>query len=319
MPSGSSSPSAAPQATSQTVNQSNIPSYARPYFERMMRRAEASSNQEYIPYEAERIAGPNADSEMAFSGARNLQSTYLPAFNQASQNLTNAVGRAERTVNAYDPNNVGTWNEANRAQYMSPYIQDVVNRAQEAAQRNFAESQAGRSAAAARAGAFGGSRAAVADEVARRNYDQQFMDTTAQLLNQGYNNAQSQFNADRQAQEQARQFGAELGMKGAGFGLQAGEAMRNLGSEGFRLGGAQAELLNRFGVQQQTERQKRLDQAYEDFLNQRDYERQNVSFLSSILRGLNVQPQSNVVTYTQQPNQTAQLLGMGLGAYGALK
>jgi hypothetical protein len=319
MSSGSSSPSSAPQATSQTVNQSNIPAYARPYFERMMKRAEAASNESYIPYQGERVAGATPDSEAAFAGARNLQNAYLPSFNQAAQGFTNALNQANRAVSSYDPNQVPTWNEANRQQYMSPYIQDVVNRAQAAAQRNFAESQAGRSAAAARAGAFGGSRAAIADEAARANYDQQFLDTTAQLMNQGYSNAQAQFMADRQAREQARQFGAELGLRGAGFGLQAGQAMQGLGSEAFRLGGAQAELMNRFGQQQQAERQQRLSQAYEDFLNQRDYERQNVGFLSSILRGIPVQPQSNVIQYQQQPNQMSQLLGMGLGAYGALR
>ena len=76
MSSGSSAPSA-PQPTSQTVNQSNIPAYARPYFERMIRRAEAASNQEYIPYEGPRIAGATADTQSAFEGARNLQNTYL--------------------------------------------------------------------------------------------------------------------------------------------------------------------------------------------------------------------------------------------------
>ncbi len=315
---GSSSPPPS-QPSNQTVTQTNIPAYLRPYMERLAGRAERVSNQEYIPYEGERVAGAAPDTETAYAGARNLQGTYLPAFNQAAQGFTDALGQAKQAVAGYDANAVPMWTEASRQQYMSPYIQDVVNRAQAAAQRNFAESQAGRSAAAARAGAFGGSRAAIADEQARRNYDQQFMDTTAQLMNQGYSNAQAQFMADRQAREQARQFGAELGLRGAGFGLQAGQAMQGLGSEAFRLGGAQAELLNRFGAQQQAERQKRLDQAYEDFLNQRDYARQNVSFLSSILRGMPVPTQSNVVTYAPQPNQLSQLLGMGIGAYGALK
>lgn len=317
--SGSSAPTQQAAPTNQTVTQTNIPTYLRPYMQRLAGRAEEVSNQKYIPYEGERVAGASPDMETAYAGARNLQQTYLPSFNQAAQSYADALNQAKGAVSGYDPNAVPMWTDAQRQQYMSPYIQDVVNRAQAAAQRNYAEGQAGRSAAAAKAGAFGGSRAAIADEVARRNYDQQFADTTAQLMNQGYSNAQAQFMADRQAREQARQFGAELGLRGAGFGLQAGQAMQGLGSEAFRLGGAQAELMNRFGAQQQAERQKRLDQAYEDFLNQRDYARQNVAFLSSILRGMPVPTQSNVVTYAPQPNQLSQLLGMGIGAYGALK
>lgn len=307
------------QPTQQNVTQTNIPKYLQPYMERLASRAEKASNEEYIPYRGERVAGASPDMLAAYGGARNLESTYLPSFNQASQSYIDALNRANTAVSSYDPNAVEKWTDASRQEYMSPYIQDVVNRAQAAAQRNFAESQGGRSAAAAKAGAFGGSRAAIADEVARRNYDQQFMDTTAQLMNQGYTNAQAQFEADRRARENARQFGADLGLRGAGLGLQAGQQMQQLGSEAFRLGGAQAELLNKFGGQQMAERQKRLDQAYEDFLNQRDYGRQNVAFLSSILRGMPVPTQSNVVTYSQSPNQMSQLLGAGLGAYGALR
>jgi hypothetical protein len=314
----SSSPSQ-PSATNQNVTQTNIPKYLQPYMERLAERAEKSSNEAYIPYQGERVAGASPDMMTAYSGARNLESSYLPSFNQASQSYIDSLNQANKAVSSYDPNAVQTWNEASREQYMSPYIQDVISRAQAANQRNFAESQAGRSTAAAKSGAFGGSRAAIADEVARRNYDQQFMDTTSQLLNQGYTNAQAQFEADRRARENARQFGAELGLKGAGFGLQAGQQMQQLGSEAFRLGGAQAELLNKFGAQQAAERQKRLDQAYEDFINQRDYNRQNVSFLSSILRGMPVPTQSNVVSYSQSPNQLSQILGTGLGAYGALR
>jgi hypothetical protein len=50
---GKSSP--APQNS--TVVQSNLPEYARPYFENVTNRAQAASYQEYTPYEADRIAG----------------------------------------------------------------------------------------------------------------------------------------------------------------------------------------------------------------------------------------------------------------------
>jgi hypothetical protein len=52
---GKGSKQAAP--TSQTVTQTNIPEYLKPYVEDVAQRAQAASNQEYVPYSGQRIAG----------------------------------------------------------------------------------------------------------------------------------------------------------------------------------------------------------------------------------------------------------------------
>ena len=306
-------------ATQQNVTQTNIPAYARPYFERMMKRGEAASNMKYEEYPGQRTATFTPDQESSFAGARNLQSTYMPAFNNAAQTYQNSLNQANKAVSDYNPNNVGTWNDAQRDQYMNPYITDVIGRAQAGAQRNFAESQAQRDASAKTASALGGSRAAIADETARRNYDNQLADTTAGLLNTGYGNAQQQFNADRQAQEAARQYAAKLGMEGADFGLRSGTAMAGLGTEAYRLGSAQSELLNKYGAQQQGLQQKQYDVDYGNFINQRDQERNNLAFLSALLRGVPVNPQSNTITYQQGGNDLSSLAGLGIAGLGAYK
>ena len=43
--------------TQQNVTQTNLPEYARPYYENIMQRAQAESYRQYEPYQAERIAG----------------------------------------------------------------------------------------------------------------------------------------------------------------------------------------------------------------------------------------------------------------------
>lgn len=45
------------QPTTQTVNQTNLPEYAKPYFENIMERAQAESYRPYTPYGGDRIAG----------------------------------------------------------------------------------------------------------------------------------------------------------------------------------------------------------------------------------------------------------------------
>tara|TARA_R110000868_G_scaffold248910_5_gene505419 strand:- start:1656 stop:2666 length:1011 start_codon:yes stop_codon:yes gene_type:complete len=304
-------------AQTSTVNQSNLPAYARPYFERLMERAEKASNREYELYKGQRNAEASNDMNASYEGARNLQNTYLPSFNRASEAYTGALDQAGRAVSGYDPN-VEMFNQDAAQRYMNPYIGNVIGQAQQAAQQNFLESQGGRASQAVKAGAFGGSRATIADEVARRTYDSQFQSLTADLLDKGYSNAQAQFMADRTARDNAQQFAAKLGMEGAQFGLDAGSKMQGLGESAFGLGSKQAGMLNTYGQQQQAQQQKGLDTAYEDFANQRDYERQNVNFLTGALRGVPVSPQSNSITYQPGGLGTSQALGLGIAGLGAL-
>ena len=95
-------------------------------------------------------------------------------------------------------------------QYMSPYMQNVVNVQNTEAQRQADIATQGRKAAAARAGAFGGSRQAIENAEAAR--------ILATLQNQ--NHATGQQQAYQQAM-QNMQYGSNLGLQGLG-GAQTG-------------------------------------------------------------------------------------------------
>jgi hypothetical protein len=74
-------------------------------------------------------------------------------------------------------------------------------------------------------------------------------------------------------------------------------------------------LQSQLGAQQRTIDQERINQRYQDFLNEQRYPYQQLEFMSNILRGT---PMGTVNTmYAQQPSQMSQLAGLGLGAYGA--
>ena len=64
-------------------------------------------------------------------------------------------------------------------QYMSPYMQNVVDVQKQQAQLDFDRMQAGRDAAAVQAGAFGGSRQAVGDYLAQEGLARQMGDIQA--------------------------------------------------------------------------------------------------------------------------------------------
>jgi hypothetical protein len=79
-----------------------------------------------------------------------------------------------------------------------------------------------------------------------------------------------------------------------------------------------ASLLEKIGRDVQAEKQAGLDLAYEDYVRQRDYPREQLQFYSSILRGIPVQP-STETTKLQQYNPIQQLLGTGISALGLYK
>lgn len=83
--------------------------------------------------------------------------------------------------------------------YMSPYIQGVIEKQQREAQREADIASTKRGAQAAGAGAFGGSRQAIENAEAARNLQIQLGDIQATGLQNAYQQAQAQFNAEQNA------------------------------------------------------------------------------------------------------------------------
>ena len=91
--------------------------------------------------------------------------------------------------------------------YMSPYLENVMERQQKRAMDRFQEGKAQRGAQAVKSGAFGGSRQAVGDFLARRDISEKLGDIEAQQLEKGFASAQQQFERDRAARMGALQAG----------------------------------------------------------------------------------------------------------------
>ena len=115
-----------PPPTNTSVTQTNLPEYAKPYFENILNRAQAESYRAYTPYQGERLAGytpqqQGIQAEVAgmtqpgqFSAATNLASTaglgslaagqYAPgtfgAANVQAPNLSNITIGGPQTVGA---------------------------------------------------------------------------------------------------------------------------------------------------------------------------------------------------------------------------
>lgn len=170
----------------------------------------------------------------------------------------------------YDPTQFSRadYTTQNIKERMSPYEELVAKRATDRLQRQFDEAGASRALEAARAGSFGGSGAAVAQEVARRNMQEQMADVNAQSLQSAYESAVGLYGkeyadnmAAQQAEEQSRQFGSQLGLEGiqqAMAGRQLGEASRQFGSQ------AELQALQqKFAAQQAGEASRQFGQQAE--------------------------------------------------------
>ena len=92
-------------------------------------------------------------------------------------------------------------------QYMSPYLENVMNRQQKRTLDRFQEGKAARNAQAIKSGAFGGSRQAIGDFLARRDMNEKLGDIEAQQLEKGFGQSQQQFERDRAARMSALQGG----------------------------------------------------------------------------------------------------------------
>jgi hypothetical protein len=309
--------------TSSTTNTSNLPEYARPYFERMMGKAEEESNQPYVTYPQQRIAGFTGDTNRASDITRNVANQGTPGVN-AGMGMTQQAANAGFNAGNYQSNAIQqeAFGQQQADQYMSPYMNNVIQQQKNAALRDYNEGRASRDTQAINAGAFGGYRDAIQQGVAQRGLANRMNDIDASGRQQAYSNAQQQYNADRAASigaqtttEQQRLAGAQYGLAGANLGMQAGAQMGALNAQQQGLSLAQAQALNAQGVTQQNLQQRELDTAYQDFINQRDFAKNQISYQSNILRGVPVQP-TTVQTQYSNPNPMSQYAGLGIAGLG---
>jgi hypothetical protein len=283
-----------PQQVTQTT--SNLPEYARPYFENIMQRAQAESYRGYQPYEAERLAGFTPGQMAAQQETLGMQT---PGQFGAATGLTGMAGLGSLGAGqqymgmATDPSQM----EA----FMSPYQQAVTDVAKRGAIREAQIAQQQTNLGAARQGTYGGARQAIAQAERERG----LLDRLTALQAEG---GQKSFEAARQAQ----QFGADLGLRGFGQGIQAGQTLGQLGQSQQQTDLARLSAQELVGAQQRGLEQQRMDQAYADFLRQRDYPQEQLGYYSNLLRGIPIQLGSTQTTYAQPPSIASQVGGLGL-------
>lgn len=310
--------SAPQQPETTTVQQESIPEFLRPAVLDVVGRAQGVANQPYTPYPYERIAGFTPAQQQV---QQNILGMQAPGQFAYGSGLAAAAGQGSLQASDYSPTQFqgGVFDTSAAQQYMSPYMQNVVDVQKREAVRDAQRGQLMQDLGAARQGTYGGSRQLLAGLERERQLGQQLGDIQARGQQAAFQQAQQMFGQDRAARlqaeqmgEQSRQFGARQGLAGL---AQAGQMAQTLGNLGQYQQTADMQRLNMqqqaAGMPQALE-QQRLDQLYADFLRQRDYPMETLGFYSNIIRGLPAGSQTTRLTYRQPTNPLSYVAG-GLG------
>jgi len=306
-----------------TQNQVGFAPEVAPYAQTLLGQAQAFTNPNipYQSYAGDRVAQFTPLQQQSYEGAQQMQPAYQ------LQGATGLAGMAgQQALNtSYNPSNY----QANSitggdvmSQYMSPYVQNVVQRQQQDAARQAAIAGQAQQAQAARSGAFGGSgdylmRSQAAGNLARQKGDIQakgLQDAYAQALNQ-FNQEQQQRQNTNQLNEQSRQYGAGLGLQGLQTAMTGANALTNIGQTTFNQGMDVNKLQNTYGGQQQNQINTILGNQYQEWLNSQNQPYKQMGFMSDIIRGAPLSQMGSTI-YGGQPSTVAQLAGVGLTAKG---
>ena len=221
------------QTATQTTVQ-DVPAWAKPYYEDILKKSKAASEQPYVPYGGQRLAQVGQDITASQQMIRNIAGRPAAGLGEAMSTLSSLGSQAQQLgqqrpaefsqyggfkagvatpftgfeagvaqAQQYDPARQFSGQEVST--YMSPYMQAVVDREKASAIQEFERQRGSRAARAIEAGAFGGSRQAVQESLAEEALAKQIGDIQAGGAQRAYEQAAAQFGADRAAQMETQQ------------------------------------------------------------------------------------------------------------------
>ena len=306
---------------------------------------------DYVPYGGERIAdfseGQKAVQEEVAgmmtpqqfqTAAQTLGTVGGQAGAASALGLNQALGYQPTPITAQQVQ-TGQFTQPGVAQsYMDPYTQAVVDVQKREAQRQAGIQKAQGAMSSIGRGTFGGGREALMQSEQDRATQDLLNKIQAEGGSRAFQQAQQAFQADQarqlqaqQANQQAALQAAQLGQQGeqfqAGLGKDIGLAGLQTGLEAGKATGAlgateQMANLERLKAQaasageQQALQQEINNLAYQQFMEQQDYQRKLLEYQSNILRGTAGALGSTQVAYAPAPSLASQIGGLGLAGLG---
>jgi len=276
---GSSNPPPVTTTTSQ-----NIPSYIAEPTADIIGEAMDVAKEGYIPYSGARLAGLTQDELAAMESARAMGGIGTL---RGSEAYTAATASGAPAIGGVD-------------QYMTDYQQRVADIAARQMREESQKQQQQIAAQAVGAGGLDSSRFAVLEAERQKGLTQGLGDLYATAQADAYKTALAASQKDREQQ------------------LRSALGMGTTATTAAQLGASDVAQRLGIGALQREQQQKGLDIAYSDFLKEQQYPKEQLGFVSNIIRGAQFPTQQ----VTTSPGQTRapigqQLLGFGLQGLGA--
>jgi hypothetical protein len=266
-----------PIATSSS--EQTVSNYAAPYVSDLLSSAATTAAQGYQPYSGAQVAGPSDLQSAAFQGIGGLTIPSAPT-TAATGTLSNVIG------------GLGNLNKS-VSDYMNPYLQNVVDVQAAEARRQAAIQNAANAKQFVNAGAFGGDRQALMQSELQRNLATQIGNIEATGLKNAYDEAQ-------------KQRMAELGLAGT-----TAAQLGNLGLYETQQGLAANKQAADLGSTQRDITQQGLTSDYQNFLEQRDWDKTQQQYMANTLKQL---PMTTTNVYGQMPSIASSAVGGALTA-----
>lgn len=227
---------------------------------------------------------------------------YAPMMKTGSETMAKGVASVQGSLGQYDPQSYKP--------YYDPFVEQVISTTAKDIGRQGEIERQRIGAGAVEAGAFGGSRQAVAEQELARGVQDRQARMGADLRSAAYTGAQQQaqgvFENAMNRGQTAGQLFQGLGTAQASLGEAAQGAIGRDVASLMTLGGVeQAQQQGEYDVQ----RAGAIESAYEPF--------QRFSYMSDILQGVPSSGSTLAVTSAPTPSPVSSIMGtaMGLGAY----
>ena len=278
-----------PAVGAQPIAGAEIPAELKPYYTDILSKAQAlydkRTEEGFVPYEGPTIAQFTPEQEQAFTGIAGLQGQVAPKFAEAERITKEAIAPI-------------TGEQIQEA--MSPYQQAVVDIEKREAQKSFEQNVLPQIRAAQVAqGSFGGTRGTLLEA-------QSLADQARLLSDIQTKGSQAAFQDARAALE------AERTRAG-----QGATQLANIAPQALRTGLAELGAQQSVGEARQQQTQTALDEAYRQFLQEREQPYTDMQKYQAVVTGAPLTTTQFAPPPPPQPSLGQQLIG-GLAGIGSL-
>jgi hypothetical protein len=261
----------------------------------MLGKGAALSNLPYTAYQGPLTAGASDLQSQAFQGLGALQVPGSEAMAYNPMSFTGAA-YAPPTAQQAAAGQQGAYTPASDSvvqQYMTPYLQSVLDPQYAAARRQADISQQQLQGQYGKAGAYGGSRQGVAEAELQRGLLDRLSGITGEGYEQAFKQAQGQFNTEEDRRRLAAEQASRLGFDILDKQSVGGETQRGIEQSGIAADLAQFEF-------------------------ERDYPQRQVQFMQSLLQGQPLETQSYSYSQPTGAQGVGDALNAGLDIAGLL-